>query len=238
IVEGNGHAFLTFLALPPLIGYAIYGVVTGRYRPVRAGMVAGALFGAQALISLEVALMTVIACVVGLLAAAACYPRSVTAERARTIAIASGSAVAVAIAVLIVPMIAFFGRGHFWGPAHPTLSIYRTNLESLVVPGRFTWLSPVGVHLPHQLVFLRENGAYLGIFVLATLVAVAIRGWTMPLVRIGTVTSGALLVLSLGTQLHVTGSSTGIPLPFAVLARLPFLDSLSPVRLFLVMSLP
>lgn len=237
IVEGNGHAFLTFVPLPPLIGYVVYGMVAGRWRPWRAGIVVGLLFGAQALISLEVALMTAMACAVGLVAAALCYPRSVTRARVGAVALGGACGVAVAIAVLVVPMLTYFGRGHFWGPAHADLSIYRANLQSIVVPGRFTWLSPIGVHLPHKLIYLRENGAYLGIPVVVVLIGVAIRGWRVPLVRIGTVTHGALLVLALGNRLNVTGSSTTIPLPFALAAKLPFMNSVSPVRLFIFVGL-
>lgn len=237
LVEGNGHAFLTFLPLPPLIGYTLYGVATGRLRPWRAGLTAGLLFAAQALISLEVALMTAICTALGLVIAAVLYPRSVTRRRAAGLAVGLGFALCSAALVLVVPMLSYFGRGHFWGPAHADLSIYRANLASIVVPSHYTWLSPIGRHLPHSLPYLRENGAYLGIPVLVVVIAVAVRGWRLPLVRIGTVLLGALLVLSLGDRLNVTGASTGIPLPFALLSKLPFVDSLSPVRLFVFIGL-
>jgi hypothetical protein len=237
LVEANGHAFLTFLPLPPLIGYALYGAVTARFRPWRAGITTGLLFAAQALISLEVALMTAICCALGLAVAAALYPRSVTRRRIEALGVGLGCAVGSAAILLVVPMLSYFGRGHFWGPAHADLSIYRANLASLVVPGHYTWLSPIGRHLPNELPYLRENGAYLGIPVLIVLVAAAVRGWRLPLVRIGTVLLGALLVLSLGVRLNVTGASTGVPLPFALLSKLPFVDSLSPVRLFVFIGL-
>ena len=235
--EGNGHAFLTFLPLPPLIGYALYALVVGRMRPRRAGLTIGILFAAQALISLEVALMTALCCLVGLLAAVVCYPRRVSLAGSLTVLEGLGWAVGSAAVLLVVPMLSFFGRGHFWGPAHADLSIYRANLASIVVPGRDTWLSPLGRHLPDVLAYRRENGAYLGIPVLVVLLCVAVRGWRVPLVRIGTVTLAGLVVLSLGDRLNVTGASTGIPLPFAALARLPFLDSVSPVRLFMFIAL-
>jgi hypothetical protein len=237
LVEANGHAFLTFLPLPPLIGYALYGAVTGRLRPWRAGLTAGILFAAQALISLEVALMTAICCGLGLVVAAVLYPRSVTRQRAAGLAVGLGCALSSAAVLLVVPMLAYFGRGHFWGPAHADLSIYRANLASIVVPGHYTWLSPFGRHLPHELPYLRENGAYLGIPLVVILVCVAVRGWRRPLVRIGSVLLGALLILSLGDRLNVTGTSTGIPLPYALLSKLPFVNSLSPVRLFVFIGL-
>jgi hypothetical protein len=237
LVEGNGHAFLTFLPLPPLIGYAVYCAVTRRLASWRAGLTAGLLFAAQALISLEVALMTAISVVLGLVVAACLYPRSVTRRRVADVAAGLGWALGSVAVVLVVPLLTYFGRGHFWGPAHADLTIYRANLTSIVVPGHYTWLSPVGRHLPHELAYLRENGAYLGIPVVLVLVGVAVRGWRVPLVRIGTVLVAALVVLSLGDRLDVTGASTGIPLPFALLSKLPFVDSLSPVRLFILIGL-
>ena len=237
LVEANGHAFFTFVALPPLIGYALYGAVSGRLAPRRAGLVAGVLFAAQALISLEVALMTAVCCALGLCVAAALYPRSVTRRRVTGLAVGLGWALGSAAALLVVPMLAYFGRGHFWGPVHANLSIYRANLYSVVVPGHATWLSPIGRHLPDEIAYRRENGAYLGIPMLLVVLGVAIRGWRLPLVRIGTVLMGALLVLSLGDRLNVTGAATSIPLPFAILSKLPFVDSVSPVRLFLLVGL-
>jgi len=44
-------------------------------------------------------------------------------------------------------------------------------------------------------------------------------------------------VLSLGVRLNVTPHPTRIPLPWAVLARLPFLNSMLPVRLFIMIGL-
>ena len=238
LVEGNGHAFLTFIPLPPLVAYATYAAVSGRLRPRRAGLVAGLLLGAQALISLEVALMTVLACGLGLVVAAAAYPRSVTATRTLGVLRAGAWALGALVVVLVLPMLTYFGRGHFWGPAHADLGIYEANLRSFVVPGTFTRFSVLGSHLPSQLIFKRENGAYLGVLALAALVAVAVRGWRVPLVRVGSLTLAALLVLSLGSRLDVTGATTGIPLPWAALSKLPFLNSVLPVRLFIVASLP
>lgn len=237
LVEGNGHAFLTFAPLPPLICYLAYRVVAGGMRPARAGLTAGALLGLEALISLEMALMAALACAVGVVVAAIAYPRAVTRSRTLSVLAAVGWALLAAGAVLAVPMVTYFGPGHFWGPSHANLSIYRANLESVVVPGTFTWLSPLGFHLPTRLVYRRENGAYLGVLALAALVAVAVRGWRVPLVRIGSIAVGVLLVLSLGVRLNVTPHPTRIPLPWAVLARLPFLNSMLPVRLFIMIGL-
>ncbi len=237
IVEGNGHVFLTFAPIPPLLFYAVYRTVTGGLSPRRGGLLAGVALACQALISLELALFSVVTIVVGLCVAAVVCRASLMRATAVQVVAATGWFALACTVLLCVPMAVYFGRGHFWGPSHPTIEVYRANLESLVVPGRYTWLSPLGVHLPTTLAYKRENGAYLGLPVLAVLAAVAVKAWRVPLVRIATITLVVLGVLALGTQLNVTGASTHVPLPFAVLAKLPFLDSLSPVRAFVVIGL-
>ncbi|HLK45156.1 MAG TPA: hypothetical protein VKT18_04175, partial [Acidimicrobiales bacterium] len=199
VVEGNGHVFLTFVALPPLVLCAAYRGAIGAARPWRAGLVVGALLAAQALISLEVALLTVVTLVVGGAVGALVCRRELTAERRRALAGLGGVAVATLGVLLAVPLAVYFGRGHFWGPSHPTLEIYRANLVSILVPGRLTWVSPFVAHLPTTLAYRRENGAYLGVPLLAVLGFVAVRGWRRPLVRVAVWTSLVLLVVSLGT---------------------------------------
>ena len=160
--------------------------------------------------------MTAICCALGLVVAAVLYPRSVTrrASRHARRADSAGRSAARRV-VLVVPMLSYFGRGHFWGPAHADLSIYRANLVSLVVPGHYTWLSPVGRHLPaRSSPYLRENGAYLGI-------PVARRAARRRDPRLAACRScgsarcllGALLVLSLGDRLNVTGRVDRHPPP-------------------------
>jgi hypothetical protein len=49
------------------------------------------------------------------------------------------------------------------------------------------------------------------------------------------ITGGVFLVISLGPRLHWFGVETGIPLPYALLARLPLFDSALPLRFSLVL---
>ena len=237
VVEGNGHCSSRSSRCLRSCCTRPHRGCDRPARAWRAGLVVGALLAAQALISLEVALLTGVTLVVGGAVGALVCRRELTAERRRALAGLGGVAVASLGVLLTAPLAIYFGRGHFWGPSHPTLEIYRANLVSIVVPGRLTWVSPFVAHLPTALAYRRENGAYLGVPLLAVLGYVAVRAWHRQLVRVAVWTSLVLLVVSLGTRLDVTGASTGIPLPFALLAHVPFLDSLSPVRSFVVIGL-
>jgi hypothetical protein len=75
---------------------------------------------------------------------------------------------------------------------------------------RFAFPHAVGQHL------------YLGAVLLA-LAAVALLGaWRRPGVRFWAASAVLFWLLALGPTLRVNGSDTGVPLPFALLARLPF----------------
>jgi hypothetical protein len=77
-----------------------------------------------------------------------------------------------------------------------------------------------------------EGGAYLGIPLLVALALAARAGWRRVEVRLLTWTLLAAMLLALGGHLHVRGSSS-IPLPWAVVHRLPVLGQMLPARFML-----
>ena len=70
-----------------------------------------------------------------------------------------------------------------------------------------------------------ENGTYVGIPLLAVLVAGVVLLRRNRFAIYCAIMALAGLVLSMGSHLHVDGHETGVPLPFIVLAHLPLLDS-------------
>ena len=70
-----------------------------------------------------------------------------------------------------------------------------------------------------------ENGSYVGIPLLITLLVGTIALRRRRLVQFVALMASAGMVLSMGSHLHVDGRRTGIPLPFDVLAHLPLLNS-------------
>ncbi|MGH9129540.1 MAG: hypothetical protein ACRDY2_11405 [Acidimicrobiales bacterium] len=135
-----------------------------------------------------------------------------------------------------------------FGPQHPTgpplglavLDSYSADLFGSIVPTTHQLLGPhhlqvvasglAGSNLP-------ENGAYLGIPLLACLIAVVVWRWREPVVRICALVGAAALVLSLGPTLVIWGTRTTVGLPFALLARLPLLDKAVPLRYTLFVQL-
>src|SRR5439155_13992216 len=74
---------------------------------------------------------------------------------------------------------------------------------------------------------------YVGIPLLLLLIVATALGWRRPLVRMAAALSVVAALLSMGPSLHVGGHVTPIPLPWAVLGRLPLFESAVPSRLML-----
>jgi hypothetical protein len=79
--------------------------------------------------------------------------------------------------------------------------------------------------------FHTEEGAYLGVPLIAVAVFVVVRHRRHPVVRAAVLSVAILWVLSLGSHLHVNGHATGVPLPSGAVRHLPLLNNLLPVRL-------
>jgi hypothetical protein len=75
---------------------------------------------------------------------------------------------------------------------------------------RFGFDHSVGQHL------------YLGYSVLALALVGLIRGWRRPSVRFWAASSLVFWILTLGPELRVNGHDVGLPLPYALVAQLPF----------------
>ena len=70
-----------------------------------------------------------------------------------------------------------------------------------------------------------ENGSYIGIPILLLLGVGLYRFRRDGLLLFSMTMAGISLLLSMGSYLHVWGHRAGIPLPFAVIAKLPFVQS-------------
>jgi hypothetical protein len=81
-----------------------------------------------------------------------------------------------------------------------------------------------------------ESDAYLGIPLLLVVLTIAVRHWRNATVRIATVMTVILALFSMGPRLQVFGMST-IPLPWALIAKLPLMGNLLPVRLAVLTDL-
>jgi hypothetical protein len=144
--------------------------------------------------------------------------------------------------VILLPVAAWFGivsrsgPEHLAGPSHSVSGVasLSTDLAGPLVPSlnqHFTFgLSSIGTSFvrltpPTGALDPAENGSYIGIPILLLLAVGLYRFRREGLIRFAILMAGISLVLSMGSYLHVWGHSTGIPLPFRVLTKLPFVQS-------------
>jgi hypothetical protein len=99
--------------------------------------------------------------------------------------------------------------------------VYVSDLLAFFVPG----------NLIHFTGNITENDAYLGLPLLALFGAGLGLGWREPRIRWIGMTALIVAVLSLGPHLHVDGTVTPVWLPWALVARLPLMESALPARL-------
>ena len=232
--EGFNHLNLLFVPLPPLIFLACYELFIRRAgHPLRWGLVLGLLVAAQFYISPEIAATTSIAAGGALvLLAVARRAEAVTAFRYSR----GGAALAIGIAIVLVAYpvwVMVAGRYRFGGPAFG--GSLPADLAGPVLP---TSTERVGLGLTSQgdqLVArdVPENGSYLGVPLIALLGFSLVHRWRIRWVRFAAVMLLAMFVLSLGPRMVIDGHTTGIPLPFVAISKIPLLDNIRAVRLSL-----
>lgn len=225
---GHLHVTAAFLVPPLLLGIGRLAGGTARH-PVRWGAVVGLLAAAQLVIGEEILAIAAFAAVVGVV---------VAIRRVRWGPLVAGGAVAggAFVAVAGYPLwIQFAGPAHIRGPIQVG-DHYPNDLSAFVVPIRQMWLgSGWSAGLLRR--FSSEGGAYLGAPLLIAGGVAAVRHWRRIEVRVVAIAAAVVAVLSLGSHLAVAGHRTGVPLPWALVARLPLLESLIPVRFGIVLDL-
>ena len=232
----TSYLFLNFVPLPPLILLLLHEIlVRQQWRPRRVGVLLATACALQFFISSEILASTVVIGVIGTVVFALMH-RNLIVERWRYVATAVGSALVVSFLLLCVPLvITFFGPQHVNGPPFsPTvLAASPGDLLSLIAPNG-EWLDPLAVT---GATFTNGALLYLGIPMVVTLVSFTVFFRKRRELLFFGCMALITFVLSLGSQLHVAGQRTGVPLPFVVLEHLPVVDGLVPTRLSLFTAL-
>ncbi len=235
-----GHLNLVFVPLPPLIFLLVHEIlVRQHWRPVRTGAILGALCGVQYLVSSEILVTTLLmSALATALYLGFCWADLATKWRYIKVSLASSFVVG---GVLLAYPLAFtlFGPEHLYtSPQSPaTLSAIHGDLLSPVAPQSNEWLSPILLKSFFAHVSTTGEFLYLGLPLIVMMAATIVWLRHRRIVLFMSAMAVVAFVLSLGQRLYTDGHYTRIPLPFEVLAHLPFLKSLLAVRfsLFTVM---
>jgi hypothetical protein len=251
VVHGlEGHVNLAFAPLVPLIFLALHELVLQqRGNAVRWGVGLGLLVAAEFFVSAEVVLETVV--VGALVVALAAVNRYREVVRARAAFAAKGLAWAGGTAAVLLAgpvWIMARGLGHISGPVQLVAQVYRANLIAPFIPDsrQLIVVHSLRSTADHFAGSTAENGSYLGIPLLLLLAGGLIWLRRDPVVQVGSAGAALAFVLSLGGALHVrgtpaisaSGAATGsVPLPEAVLYKVPLLENLIPARFALQATL-
>jgi len=222
LAQALGHPHVVVALFPPvalLLGHEIL-VSRRRLNPVVAGGLAGVASALQLLTGEEVLAATLVIAGFGVALLALMHRDQVRATLPY-VAKAAGAAVVV-FAILAAYPLGF----QFLGPQRVSGSVqgpdvYVSDLLAFFLPA----------NLIHVTGNVTENDAYVGLPLLALFGAGLVLGWREPRIRWIGLTALVVAVLSLGPHLHVEGNVTPLWLPWAVVARLPLMESALPARL-------
>jgi hypothetical protein len=234
--QGQGHLYLTFVPLPPLIFLMIDEItVRQRWRPSRAGVLLGLLCVGQFLISVEVFVTTLILGVV-LIAVLAVTARKEVPHRWHHGLIGASYAFGCGVVLLAYPIwYAAKGSAHLNGLPHSVqdLALYPGDLLGAVLPTHLMRFgTPAMLEAGSKLTGanLTENGMYLGFPLLILLIGFAFFLRRNRALLIAGAMAVIAYVLSLGPYLYVDGHATGVPMPESLLWFVGALKDLLPVR--------
>jgi hypothetical protein len=221
IAQALGHPHVVVALFPPIalvLGDEI--LVRRRLHPAFAGALAGVAAALQLLTGEELLAVTLVIAALGVALLALLHRHQV---RATLPYLAKASAAAIVVfAMLAAYPLAF----QFFGPQRVSGSVqgpdvYVSDLLAFFLPS----------NLIHFTGNVTENDAYVGLPLLALFAAGLVLGWRVPRIRWIGLMALVVAVLSLGPHLHVDGNVTPVWLPWALVARLPLMESALPARL-------
>jgi hypothetical protein len=245
----DGHLHVTILVLPPLILLVLDDlVVRRRGSAVGRGALLGALLAAQFLTSLEVTAMVVILSAAGIVLLAVRFPSRL---RERLEQVAGGLAAAVLTGGILVAYpayVLFSGPRRYTGSVFPHPEGYVVWLKAIVWPAGGSppavWAGYAGIPVlllavvgglllvrsqkPRNPTVPPESPATPTISGSPLEEAIARQPAVL---RFSLVLAAVAYLLAMGRSVHLTPKvGTGIPLPDALLAHVPLLENMLPVR--------
>jgi hypothetical protein len=225
-----GHPNLALVALVPMMVLLVLLRLEGQITPRRFVVLLGASVVAQYLVSTEILFTATVFGVLTLGLAALLMGREV---RGRLRSAAPLIAVAYALAAIpLAPFLYYEARNLSHSPIYAFYpSYYSTDLLNFVVPTSLTRLGR-GDFAQVAATFsgnVSEQGAYLGVPVLAMLGAFAVGRWRRRSTRLLLAALAVVCVASLGPVLHVAGAVT-MTMPWNTVVGLPLFKYALPGR--------
>ncbi|MHB8245421.1 MAG: glycosyltransferase family protein [Acidimicrobiales bacterium] len=224
----DGHLHMTLLVFPPLVLALLDDLtVSQRGSALSRGALLGAVLAAQALTSLEVLLIVVLIGAAGVAILALRHPREI-GPRWRRVAAGLGVSFATSSLLLAWPAyILVLGPRRYHGSVFTSPESYVAWFKALVWPRGgtpihpFVWSSYIGIPL---------------------LVLIALGAWRAKrhagILRLCVALGMVALIFAMGRSIHLTPAvGTGIPLPDTLIAKLPLVRNLLPVRFMIAVDL-
>ena len=239
VAQSLRHPHVTLAMFPPLALILLHEIlVRQRWSPLLAGGLLGVAAAVQLFTGEEMLANTGLMAAFGVLLVVALHPREAAARAQRALAGLAAAFVSFAVLAAYPLAFQFLGPQRVSGLLQPP-DVYVTDLLGFVVPpaplalSNRTTAAVTGAFTGN----VAENDAYLGVPLIALSIAAAVLGWRRPLMRWSALMAAAAAVLSLGPHLHVAGRVLPVPLPWALVERLPLMESAVPARLMLFASL-
>jgi hypothetical protein len=234
LAQSLGHLHASFAAVPPLVALVLLRSATGELDRRQTLWRLTPLLVLQFAFSTELFLTLALAAGGALLLAGRIWPdRREAVREALRRGLWAGGLCALLVSPYLVEAALHLQTGAINSPF-----TFSADLANLVVPTRLTLAGgqlagPLSDRFRGN---LAENGAYLGLPLLAIVVLLARERWREPRVRFLTWGLGLSVLAALGPVLSIAGTRV-LPLPWLPLAVIPVFENVLPVRLMLYASL-
>ncbi|MFI7487450.1 hypothetical protein ACIBXA_03610 [Micromonospora echinaurantiaca] len=230
VAQAGAHLHMAAQFLVPVILALVFRPAPDRVW--RSGVLLGLTVTYQVFLGEEVLVFVALAAGVFVLAYALA-DRAAARRLAPAMLARIGIGAAVAVVLLAYPLwFQFFGPGHYRGMPFHAYG-YQLDAASFTASARQTVLGDdylPGLLSPNP----TEENSFFGPGLLVLAVVVTGWLWRRPLVKALAVCGVLFALLSLGEQIRLDGTPTGIPGPYRLVSGLPLLDLAVPARLSLV----